>query len=309
MEGTPGAHRFSPTESVMTPLRQRFLDDLRMRNLAANTQDAYVRVVAAFAKHFHTSPDRLGQEHVREYLLHLIRRKAAWSTYNQARCALHFFYRVTLGKDWSPGEIVCAKPPKRLPVILSRDEVRRLLAAARRLKTRTMLTTIYATGLRVSELVGLKVADIDSRRMVVRVRQGKGQKDRYVMLSGKLLDVLRAYWREYRPADWLFPGDDPAKPLHRRVVQQHCYIAARRAGLAKRVSPHALRHAFATHLLEAGTDIRTIQALLGHRSLRTTALYTYVSPEKVSSTRSPLDALDDGPAGGPGVPAAGGGAP
>lgn len=291
----------------MTPLRQRFLDDMRMRNLSANTQDAYVRVVAAFARYFGRAPDLLGPEHVREYLLHLIGRKAAWSTYNQARCALHFFYRVTLGKDWSPGEIVCARPPKRLPVILGRDEVRRLLAAARRVKTRAMLATIYATGLRVSELVGLKVADIDSRRMVIRVRQGKGQKDRYVMLSEKLLAVLREYWRSRRPADWLFPGDDPAKPLTRRVVQRNCDAAARRAGLTKRVSPHALRHAFATHLLESGTDIRTIQALLGHRSLRTTALYTYVSPEKVSATRSPFDTLDDGPTRNPDKPADGGG--
>lgn len=293
----------------MTPLRQRLLDDMRMRNLSANTQDAYVRVVAAFAKHFNMSPDLLGPSHVREYLLHLLRRKAAWSTYNQARCALHFFYRVTLRKDWAPGEIVCAKSPKRLPVILSRDEVRRLLTAARRIKTRAMLTTLYATGLRVSELVGLKVADIDSQRMVIRVRQGKGQKDRYVMLSEKLLAVLREYWRARRPTDWLFPGDDPAKPLSRRVVQRNCDAAAGRAGLTKSVSPHALRHAFATHLLEAGTDLRTIQTLLGHQNLRTTALYTYVSPEKVSATKSPFDTLDDVPTNAPDRPAEGGSTP
>ncbi len=191
----------------MTPLRQRMLDDMAMRNLAANTQDAYVRVVAAFARHFRQSPDRLGREHVRDYLLHLIRQKAAWSTCNQARCALHFFYRVTLGLDWPQGEIVCAKPPKRLPVILSRDEVRQFLAAIRRIKTRALFATIYATGVRVSELVGLKVADVDSRRMTIRVRQGKGQKDRYVMLSPKLLAILREYWTANRPADWLFPGD------------------------------------------------------------------------------------------------------
>jgi integrase/recombinase XerD len=277
----------------MTALRQRFLDDMRMRNLSANTQDAYVRVVVAFAKHFRQSPDRLGREHVRDYLLLLIHRKAAWSTYNQARCALHFFYRVTLRTDWPQDEIVCAKVPKSLPVILSRDEVRQFFAAIRRIKTRAMFMTVYATGVRVSELVGLKVADVDSRRMVIRVRQGKGQKDRYVMLSPKLLAILREYWAVHRPADWLFPGDNPAKPLNRRVVQTNCGAAARRAGLKKTVSPHALRHAFATHLLEAGTDIRTIQALLGHRSLRTTALYTYVSPERVIATRSPLDALDD----------------
>jgi site-specific recombinase XerD len=200
---------------------------------------------------------------------------------------------VTLKTDWAPGEIVCAKPPKRLPVILSRDEVRRLLAAAGRVKTRAMLTTLYATGLRVSELVGLRVGDIDSQRMVLRVRQGKGRKDRYVMLSGKLLVVLREYWQAHRPTDWLFPGADPTQPLTRRVVLRHCRVAARRAGLAKMVSPHTLRHAFATHLLEDNVDLRTIQALLGHRSIRTTALYTYVSPEKVRTTRSPFDTLND----------------
>lgn len=291
----------------MTPLRQRMIDDMQMRNLSTNTQDVYVRVVAAFAKQFHRSPDQLGPDHVREYLLQLIRQKVAWSTYNVARCALHFFYRVTLKTDWSPGEIVCAKPPKRLPVILSRDEVRRLLAGARRIKTRTMLTTIYATGVRVSELVGLKVTDIDSQRMTIRIQQGKGQKDRYVMLSEKLLAILREYWREHRPTDWMFHGDDPSTPLTRRVVLTNCRAAARRIGLNKPVTPHTLRHAFATHLLEDGVDLRTIQALLGHRSIRTTALYTYVSPERVRSTRSPFDTLDDVLAGSPSVPTDGGG--
>ncbi len=253
----------------MAPLRQRMIDDMRMPNLSTNTQDAYVRVVAMFAKHFHRSPDQLGLDHVREYLLLPIRRKVAWSTYNVARCALHFFYRVTLKTDWSPGEIVCAKPPKRLPVILSRFEVHRLLAGAGRIKTRAMLTTIYATGVRVSELVGLKVADIDRQRMTIRVREGKGRKDRYVMLSEKLLGVLREYWCAHRPADWLFPGDDPGQPLTRRAVLTSCRAAAERVGLTKPVTPHTLRQAFATHLLEDGVDLRTIQALLGHRSTGT----------------------------------------
>jgi integrase/recombinase XerD len=192
-------------------------------------------------------------------------------------------------------------------VILSRDEVRRLLAGARRIKTRALLTTTYATGARVSELVGLKVTDIDGQRMTIRIQQGKGQKDRYVMLSEKLLAILREYWREHRPTDWLFPGGDPSTPLTRRVVRTNCRAAARRIGLTKPVTPHTLRHAFATHLLEGGVDLRTIQALLGHRSIRTTALYTYVSPEKVRSTRSPFDTLDDVLAGRPSVPTDGGG--
>jgi site-specific recombinase XerD len=277
----------------MTPLRQRMLDDMRLRNLSAHTQKAYVRAVAKFAQHFRTSPDQLDRGHVREYLLHLVHRGASWSLYNQVRCALHFFYRVTLGKDWPKEEIVCAKTPKRLPVILSRGEVRQLLAAHHRIKTRALLMTLYAAGLRVSELVGLKVTDIDSQRMVIRVAQGKGQKDRYVMLSAVLLGILRAYWKQHKPTSWLFPGTDPHQPLDRRTVHIICATAARRAGLRKRVSPHTLRHTFATHLLEAGTDIRTIQALLGHRSLRTTALYTYVSPERVVATRSPLDTLEE----------------
>jgi len=277
----------------MTPLRQRMLDDMRMRNLSPHTQNAYLRAVAKFAQHFRQSPDQLDRSHVRQYLLHLVQAHASWSLYNQVRCALHFFYRVTLGKDWPKEEIVCAKSPKCLPVILSRDEVRQLFAFPHRIKTRALLMTMYGAGLRVSELVNLKIADIDSKRMVIRVKQGKGQKDRYVMLSAVLLDILRAYWKAHKPTSWLFPGYNRNQQLYGRTVQHICATAARRAGLRKRVSPHTLRHTFATHLFEAGTDIRTIQALLGHRSLRTTALYTHVSPEKVIATRSPLDTLEE----------------
>jgi integrase/recombinase XerD len=277
----------------MTPLRQRMLDDLRMRNLSPHTQEASIRAVAKFAQHFRCSPDQLDRSHVREYLLHLVQGGASWSLYNQVRCALHFGYRVTLGTDWPKEEIVCAKSPKRLPVVLRRDEVRQFLAVAGRLKTRAMLMTLSAAGLRVSELVGLKVRDIDSRRMVIRVQQGKGQKDRYVMLSAALLGILRDYGKAHKPTSWLFPGTDPDQPLDRRTVQTICQAAARRAGLSKRVSPHTLRHTFATHLLEAGTDLRTIPALLGHQSLRTTAVYTAVSPERIDATRSPLDALEE----------------
>jgi integrase/recombinase XerD len=277
----------------MTPLRQRMIDDMRMRNLSKHTQEAYVRAVAKFAQHFGKSPEQLDRGHIREYLLHLIRGGAGWSLYNQVRCAIHFLYRVCLGKDWPREEIVCAKIPKRLPVILSRDEVRQFFAGVQRIKSRAMLMTMYAAGLRVSELVSLKIDDIDSKRMVIRVRQGKGQKDRYVMLSTVLLGMLREYWQAHKPTSWLFPGTDPSQPLDRGTVNAICDTAARRGGLRKHVSPHTLRHTFATHLMEAGTDIRTIQALLGHRSLKTTALYTYVSPEKVVATRSPLDTLED----------------
>jgi len=275
----------------MTPLRQRMLDDLRMRNLSPHTQEAYLRAVAKFAQHFGKSPEILGLPEIRTYLVALTQRGVSWGLYNQVRCALHFLYCVTLKRDWPADQLVCAKTPKRLPVVLSRDEVSSFLSAVRNLKHRAMLTTLYATGLRASELVGLRISDIDSRRMVIRVQQGKGRKDRYVMLSPKLLDLLRDYWRKYRPAAWLFPGQDPRRHVDRRVPVQICAAVARRAHLRKKVTPHTLRHTFATHLLESGTDIRTIQALLGHRSLRTTALYTFVSMKTVLGTRSPLDLL------------------
>ncbi len=288
----------------MTPLRQRMLDDLRMRNLSPHTQEAYVRAVAKFAQHFGKSPEVLGPAEIRAYLVALTQRGVSWGLYNQTRCALHFLYCITLKRDWPADELVCAKTPKRLPVVLSRDEVFAFLGAVWNLKHRAMLTTLYATGLRASELVSLRVGDIDSRRMVIRVQQGKGRKDRYVMLSPKLLDLLREYWRKYRPTEWLFPGQDRRRHLDRRALVKICAAVARRACLRKKVTPHTLRHSFATHLLESGTDIRTIQALLGHRSLRTTALYTFVSMKTVLGTRSPLEALGKTAEGIPGVAAA-----
>jgi integrase/recombinase XerD len=282
----------------VTPLRQRMLDDMRMRNLSPHTQAAYVRAVAHFAQHFRRSPDQLDREHVRQYLLSLVERGVAWSTYNQVRCGLHFFYRVTLKKDWPKEEIVCAKTPKQLPVVFSRAEVAQFLASIRNLKHRAMCATIYATGVRIAELLTLQVADIDSRRMVVRVRHGKGGKDRYVMLSPKLLELLREYWRAERPRQWLFPGRDADRPMNMYAFENICRYLSRQSGLTKRITPHRLRHSFATHLLEAGVNIRVIQALLGHRSLRTTALYTHVSPEGVIATQSPFDTLESfaGPA-------------
>jgi site-specific recombinase XerD len=270
------------------------LDDMRMRNMSRHTQRAYLRAVAQFAQYFHKSPDQLALEQVRTYLLYLINeRQVTPSTYNQIRCALHFFFRVTVGRAWDLDRLVCQKLGKKLPVILSREEVRQLLAAATNIKTKAVLMTLYGAGLRVAEVVALEVRDIDSKRMVIRVRSGKGHKDRYVMLSTTLLEVLRGYWRAHRPTRLLFPGKVPDKPLTGLAVYRACRGAARRARLGKEVSPHTLRHTFATHLLEAGTDLRTIQALLGHRSLRTTALYTYVSPERMAATKSPLDLLEE----------------
>lgn len=278
----------------MTPLRQRMIEDLQLRNLSPHTQRAYVRAVSQLAAYYRRSPDQLLREQVRAYLVHLVQdRGVSPSTFNQARCGIQFFYQVTLAKDWILKGIACAKTEKKLPTVLSQTEIAQFLGAIRRPKYRALFMTIYAAGLRISEAVALRVADIDSKRMTLRVRQGKGRKDRYVMLSPRLLAVLREYWKLTRPTEWLFPGRDRKQPLDRQTVYLGCQRIARRAKLTKKVTPHTLRHSFATHLLEAGTDIRTIQALLGHRSLRTTALYTYVSLEKVVATPSPLDLLAD----------------
>jgi site-specific recombinase XerD len=268
------------------------IDDMQLRNFAPGTIAVYVNSVARFALHFGTSPHLLGPEDVRAYLLHLVQqRRISWSYYNQNLQALRFLYNVTLGRDWVLQHIACPKQPKRLPVVLSPDELTRFFAAIGSLRYRAVLMTAYAAGLRVSEVVALRVEDIDSQRMVLRVRQGKGRKDRYVMLSPRLLALLREYWRAARPAEWLFPGDIPGQHLTASTVHRVCVQAARDAGLGKHVTVHTLRHSFATHLLEAGTDIRTIQVLLGHRNLKTTAIYTHVSPLAVEATRSPLDQL------------------
>lgn len=277
----------------MTPLRKRMLEDMQMRNLAANTQRNYIQAVAYFAQHFHKSPELLGYKHVRTYLLHLIQeRNVALSTYSVARSGLKFFYCVTLGRKWTFERIGSPRPESKLPVVLSRQEIAQLLAAPQRLKTRTMLTTCYATGVRVSELVMLQADDIDSQRMVIRIRQGKGRKDRYAMLSPRLLELLRTYWKTCRPVQLLFPGRDPLRPLESQTVQRNLRKAARQAGIKKRVTPHILRHSFATHLLEAGVDLRTIQVLLGHRSLRTTSLYTHITLNAIRDVTGRIDLLD-----------------
>ena len=276
----------------MTPLRRRMIQDMQLRNFAPGTIAVYVNCVARFARHFGKSPELLGPEDVRAYLLQLIeQRRPSWSYYSQNVQALRFLYKVTLGRDWALAHIAYPKQPKRLPVVLSPDEVARFFAAIDRLKDRALLMTAYAAGLRISEVVALRVEDIDSRRMVIRVRQGKGRKDRYVMLSPRLLDLLRRYWKAARPRTWLFPGREPDRPIGVRTVTRICRRALQAAGLEKRVTVHTLRHSFATHLLEAGTDLRTIQVLLGHSSPRTTALYTHVSPAALRATASPLDRL------------------
>jgi integrase/recombinase XerD len=286
----------------MTPLRQRMIEDMRLRNLSPHTIDAYVHAVAQFARHFGRSPEHLDGEQARAYLLHLVQEQhASWSRYNQARCALQFLYRFTLGQEGERFKrLPCAHVPKRLPTVLSADELRRLFdVVAHHPKHKALLFTLYGAGLRISEALKLRPADIDAQRMFINVHAGKGNKDRLVKLSPQLLAVLRDYWRQCRPGaggGWLFPQDrKPERAMDSATAERMVARAARRAGITRRVSPHTLRHSYATHLLEAGVDLRSIQMLLGHANLKTTARYTHVSEAHLRSVVSPLDRLYPAP--------------
>jgi integrase/recombinase XerD len=276
----------------MTTLRQRMIDDLRVRNRSVHTIKAYVACIANFARHFGKSPELLGPEEIRQYQVYLVNeRRVSWSYLIQTVCALRFLYCVTLKHDWPISRISYPRQPRRLPVVLSQAEVRQFFDAIRSPKYLAMLMTAYAAGLRLSEVTQLRVSDIDSSRMVIRIRQGKGQRDRYVMLAPTLLAVLRRYWRRERPSPWLFPGQQGNQPISNHAVQEACRKAGVAAGLKKPVTMRTLRHSFATHLLESGKDIRIIQTLLGHRNVRTTQVYTYVSTETVRAAQSPLETL------------------
>lgn len=276
----------------MTALRRRMLEDLRIRNLSTRTQETYIRHVQKFAEHFGRSPDELGPEDVREYQVFLAdTKKASWSYFNQACCAMRFLYRVTLRRDWTVEHIPFARGEKKLPTVLSVEEVLRLLKAVDNVKQRTLLMTIYSAGLRLSEAVSLQVTDIDSSRMVIHVRQGKGRKDRMLPLSAVLLDQLRAYWRRTRPKRLLFPGQVAGRPMHPTAIQKTVRLAAIKAGIHKHATVHTLRHSYATHLLESGVDLRTIQKRLGHGSLNTTAIYTHVSASRAESGPTPLEQM------------------
>jgi integrase/recombinase XerD len=275
----------------MTELRQKMIRDMQLRRFSLRTQQSYLAAVAAFAKHCKQSPDLIPDEKVKDYLLYLLNeRKLAWSSCDVHACGLQFFYRVTLGRA-SHFVLPPRQHAQRLPEVLSGSELERLFAAVGNLKHRVMLMVAYAAGLRLGELVHLKVTDIDSQRMMIRVEQGKGNKDRYTLLSQRLLNELRAYWKLYRPKTWLFPGKTPDKPLNESSIQKALIVAKIKAGIRKDGGIHALRHCFGTHLLEAGTDLRTIQVLMGHRSLQTTARYTRVTSHKIRFTPSPLDLL------------------
>jgi integrase/recombinase XerD len=290
----------------MTPLRQRMTEDIELRGLSRHTQRAYVQYVAIFAQYFHKSPELLGPAEIRAFQLYLTQeRHLSPSSIAVAVAALRFLYKTTLKRDWNLDDVLPfgSRRPQHLPVVMSPAEVAHFLDAVESLKQRVILTVCYAAGLRVSEAVRLKPGAIDSQRMVIRVEQGKGRKDRYVMLSPTLLDLLRDYWRTARPKEWLFPGDVPGQPITPSAVEDTCRIVRRQHGIGKPVTPHALRHAFAVHLLESGADLPTIQLLLGHRSLNTTARYLRLATHKVCATASPLDGLRAAP------PAAGEAAP
>jgi site-specific recombinase XerD len=281
----------------MTPLRQRTIDDLRLRNKSPRTIETYVLRVVQFAKHFGRSPEVLGPAELRAYQQHLIARAVSWSMYNQSVCALRFLYNVTLGRPHVLEHLPFAKRPRVLPTVLSPEEVVRFLEAALPGRDRTLLDVAYSCGLRLKELVGLQVADIDSARMALRIRHGKGQKERLVPLTPRLLAVLRVYWRQYRPAVWLFPGvNKPTQALTGGAVQRICQRTAKRAGLTKRIHPHVLRHSFATHLLEAGVDLLSVQTLLGHSPFNTTAKYLHVSLRRLRQLPQLLEGLAVPPA-------------
>jgi len=280
-----------------SPLRQRMIEDMTMRKLNPKTQAAYLRAVLRFTRFFSRSPDLASPEDLRVFQLHLVEAGVSSTTINATITGLKFFFGITLERPAALKRMSPVRKPQKLPQVLSVDEVARLLAGASNPKHRAALSVAYGAGLRASEVVHLKVADIDSDRMILRVNQGKGRRDRYAMLSPSLLELLRAWWwhghtnGKMRPGGWLFPGLNPVNPLSTRQLNHACHFAARAGGLEKRVSMHTLRHSFATHLLENEVDIRVIQVLLGHRKLETTARYSHVATRTLSAVTSPLEQL------------------
>jgi site-specific recombinase XerD len=281
----------------MTPLRQRFIEDMLMHGLAPTTQRSYIHYVAAFANFYDTSPAHLDLEAIRQYELYLLNeRKLSPESVNSFVSAVQFLYLVTLEMPWGKEHFPRVRRPEKLPVVLSQQEVTRFFEHIHCVRNRAALMLCYGAGLRISEAVAVRVSDIDSQRMLIRVVEGKGRKDRYVMLSKRLLAVLRAYWRAARPTDYLFPSWRAGRHMSAGTVALACRNAAKAAGIAKHVTAHTLRHSFATHLLENGTDIRVIQVLLGHTRIDTTARYVRVSPQVIGGIVSPLDSPAPAPA-------------
>jgi site-specific recombinase XerD len=279
------------SDKPISPLRQRMIDDMTARRFSEATQKDYVRNVRKFAAFLGRSPDTATSDDLRRFQLHMAQQQVSPWSINAAIAALRFFFTVTLERPDLVRPLRIVNEPRKAPVVLSQEEVARLLEAAPGLKYKAALSVAYGAGLRVSEVANLKVSDIDSERMTLRIEQGKGQRDRYVMLSPQLLELLRDWWRASRPQVWLFPGQNPINPMTPRQLNRAVHAAKDLAGISKRVSPHTLRHSFATHLLEQGVDIRVIQVLLGHAKLETTALYTRVAVNTVRDIKSPLERL------------------
>ena len=276
----------------MSPLKQRMLEDMQLKNFSAGTQRSYIHYVTGYAYHYNLSPAKLGLDDVRNYQLHLIdQRQLSPNSINCFLSAVQFLYTVTLDMPWSKAQFGRMKVPEKLPVVLSEEEVLAFFQHVGILKHRAVLMLCYGSGLRIAVAVSLKAENIDSKRMLIHVQQGKGAKDRYTVLSHRLLILLRAYWRIQQPAEWLFPGTKAGTHIQPASIREMCHDAAQLAGITKRVTPHVLRHSFATHLLESGTDTRAIQVMLGHSRIDTTARYTSVSPQTISRTGSPLDRL------------------
>jgi len=276
----------------MTPLRQKMIQDLQIRRYSPRTQEAYLYAVTGLAKHYNESPDKINEGDVHRYLIYLTQeRKLSWGTVDLYASGLEFFYRVTLGQSATKFSLPPRKHAQQLPEILSGAELDRLFQSISNLKHRVAMMTAYGSGLRLNELIHLKVTDIDSDRMMIRVRQGKGNKDRYTVLSTRLLNELRSYWKEVRPVEWLFPSREGNAPLHETTIQRAFIAAKKIAGIHKRCGVHGLRHAFGTHLLEAGVDLRTIQLLMGHKSIQTTSRYLQLTRKTLGATTSPLDLL------------------
>jgi site-specific recombinase XerD len=279
------------SDKPISPLRQRMIDDMTARRFSEKVQKAYVRHVRSFAAFLGRPPDTATSDDLRRFQLHMAQQQISAGSINAAIAALRFFFTVTLERPDIVRPLTTVNKPRKAPVVLSQEEVARLLEAAPGLKYKAALSIAYGAGLRVSEVANLKVSDIDSQRMTLRVEQGKGQRDRYVMLSPQLLELLRDWWRASRPQVWLFPGQNPINPMTARQLNRAVHAAKNLAGISKRVSPHTLRHSFATHLLEQDVDIRVIQVLLGHAKLETTALYTRVAVNTIRDVKSPLEGL------------------
>jgi integrase/recombinase XerD len=279
------------TDEAMSPLRRRMIEDMTIRKLAPKTQQGYIRTIKNFAAFLGRSPDTATLEDVRRFQLHLAESGVDTPTRNHVTSALRFFFRITLKQIAIIEHTQFIHEPRKLPVVLSPEEVARLLNAAPGLKYKAALSVAYGAGLRASEVISLKVCDIDSKRMIIRVEQGKGRKDRYVMLSPYLLTLLRAWWQAARPKGWLFPGRNPVQPMTARQLNRACHAAAQAAGIDRNVSLHTLRHSFATQLLEQNTDVRVIQVLLGHAKIESTTLYTRVATKTIQRVTSPLERI------------------